>query len=90
MLNNIMNITLEVLTGLFSGSSSNEVENNTTYNYWINLDYDGQKYYFETNEYLKDYMKNDFYPNDRNLTAKHVAQIADKLNRQFTNKYDRY
>ena len=90
MLNNIMNITLEVLTGLFSGSSSNEVENNTTYNYWINLDYDGQKYYFETNEYLKDYMKNDYYPNDRHLTAKHVQQIANKLNREFTNIDNRY
>ena len=90
MLNNIMNITLEVLTGLFSGSSSNEVENNTTYNYWINLDYDGQKYYFETNEYLKDYMKNDYYPNDRHLTAKHVQQIANKLNREFTNMNNRY
>lgn len=90
MLNNIMNITLEVLTGLFSGSSSNEVENNETYNYWMNLDYDEQKYYFETNEYLKDYMKNDYYPNDRHLTAKHVQQIANKLNREFTNINNRY
>lgn len=90
MLNNIMNITLEVLTGLFSGSSNNEVENNATYNYWMNLDYDGQKYYFETNEYLKDYMKNDYYSNDRHLTAKHVQQIANKLNREFTNINNRY
>jgi hypothetical protein len=90
MLNNIMNITLEVLTGLFSGNSNEELEQNETYKYWLDLSYQEQEEYFSNNEYLKDYMKNDFYPNDRNLTAKHVAQIADKLNRQFTNKYDRY
>ncbi len=55
-----------------------------TYEYWKNLDYEGQKYYFESNEYLKDYIQNDYYPCDRELTAKHVAHIADKLNRSFT------
>ncbi len=90
MLNNIMNITMEIITGLFSGNSNEELEQNETYKYWMNLSYQEQEEYFSNNEYLKDYMKNDFYPNDRNLTAKHVAQIADKLNRQFTNKYDRY
>jgi hypothetical protein len=89
MLNNIINITLEVLTGLFSGSNE-ELEQNETYKYWLDLSYQEQEEYFSNNEYLKDYMKNDFYANDRKLTAKHVAQIADKLNRQFTNKYDRY
>ena len=90
MLNNIMNITIEIITGLFSGNSNEELEQNETYKYWLDLSYQEQEEYFSNNEYLKDYMKNDFYPNDRNLTAKHVAQIADKLNRQFTNKYDRY
>lgn len=90
MLNNIMNITMEIITGLFSGNSNEELEQNETYKYWLDLSYQEQEEYFSNNEYLKDYMKNDFYPNDRNLTAKHVAQIADKLNRQFTNKYDRY
>ena len=85
-----MNITMEIITGLFSGNSNEELEQNETYKYWMNLSYQEQEEYFSNNEYLKDYMKNDFYPNDRNLTAKHVAQIADKLNRQFTNKYDRY
>ena len=90
MLNNIMNITMEIITGLFSGNSNEELEQNETYKYWLDLSYQEQEEYFSNNEYLKDYMKNDFYSNDRNLTAKHVAQIADKLNRQFTNKYDRY
>ena len=35
-------------------------------------------------------MKNDYYPNDRHLTAKHVQQIANKLNREFTNINNRY
>lgn len=91
MLNNIMNITLEVLTGLFSGNNeTTNKEENITYEYWMNLSYQEQEEYFNNNEYLKDYIKNDYYPNDRHLTAKHVQQIANKLNREFTNKYDRY
>ena len=91
MLNNIMNITLEVLTGLFNGSNeTTNKEENTTYEYWMNLSYQEQEEYFNNNEYLKDYIKNDYYPNDRQLTSKHVQQIANKLNREFTNKYDRY
>ena len=92
MLNNIMNIAIEVLTGLFNNENNEvkEKQNNTTYEYWITLSYQEQEEYFNNNEYLKDYIKNDFYPNDRYLTAKHVQQIADKLNREFTNKYDRY
>ena len=91
MLNNIMNITIEALTGLFSGSNeTTNKEENTTYEYWMNLSYQEQEEYFNNNEYLKDYIKNDYYPNNRHLTAKHVQQIADKLNREFTNKYDRY
>ena len=89
MLNNMLNITMEIINGLFSGNN-NELENNKTYKYWMNLDYNGQKYYFETNEYLKDYMKNDYYSIDRHLTAKHVQQIANKLNREFTNINNRY
>ena len=61
-----------------------------TYNYWMQLDYREQFEYFSTNEYLKDYMKNDYYSTNRELTARHVQAIADKLNRQFTNKYNRY
>lgn len=60
-----------------------------TYDYWMTLTYQEQKEYFERNEYLKIYT-NDFYENDRELTAKHVQRIADKLNKEFTNKYDRY
>ncbi len=61
-----------------------------TYEYWSNLDYGAQKYYFESNEYLKDYMDHDFYENDRELTAKHVAHIANKLNRSFNHINNRY
>lgn len=62
----------------------------TTYNYWIGLTYAEQFEYFTTNEYLKDYVKNDYYSTNRELTARHVQAIADKLNREFTNKYNRY
>lgn len=90
MLNNIINIALEVLTGLFNNNSNFKVEESATYKYWESLNYEDQHYYFTNNEYLKDYMKNDYYPNDRYLTAKHVAIISNKLNREFINKYDRY
>ena len=92
MLNNIMNIAIEVLTGLFNNENNEvkEEQNNTTYEYWMTLSYQEQEEYFNNNKYLVDYIKNDFYPNDRHLTAKHVQQIADKLNREFINKYDRY
>lgn len=63
--------------------------NTSTYDYWMSLTYEEQKEYFERNEYLKIYT-NDFYPNDRELTAKHMQYIADKLNKEFVNKYDRY
>ena len=65
-------------------------KSNATYDYWKSLSYQEQEEYFKSNEYLKDYIKNDFYENDRELTAKHVQYIADRLNREFTNKYDRY
>ena len=90
ILSSVAEVITEVATGLFSSDSNNNLEESKTYQYWMNLDYSGQKYYFESNEYLKDYMDKDFYENDRHLTAKHVQQIANKLNRQFTNKYNRY
>ena len=61
-----------------------------TYEYWKDLSYEEQFTYFSTNEYLKDYMQNDYYSTNRELTARHVQAIANKLNRQFTNKYNRY
>ena len=75
----------------FVSYSSSETDYYTeTYEYWKNLDYEGQKYYFESNEYLKDYIDHNFYENDKELTAQHVAYIADKLNRSFNNIYSRY
>ena len=73
-----------------STKANDEVkDNNATYDYWKTLTYEEQKEYFENNEYLKIYT-NDYYPNDRELTAKHMQHIATKLNREFTNKYDKY
>ena len=87
MLKMFAEIITEVAMSLFS---NNTESNNSTYEYWLELDYNEQEYYFNNNEYLKDYIKNDYYPNSRELTAKHVADIADKLGREFTNKYNRY
>lgn len=92
LVKNVADCMLEVLTGLFNNESYSN--NNTedyyeqTYNYWINLDYDSQEYYFKSNEYLRNYIKNDYYPNDRELTARHVAHIAQQLNRNFTTIYN--
>ncbi len=82
-------VITEVATTMFSGSN-NTIEESSTFKYWMGLDYSGQKYYFESNEYLKEYMDKEYYENDRYLTAKHVAEIADKLNREFTNINNRY
>lgn len=84
--------TTEILFELFSGeTSSNSNSNNTsTYDYWMSLDYQEQFEYFQSNEYLRDYMKNDYYSCDRHLTAMHVQHIADRMNKEFTNKYNRY
>lgn len=65
-------------------------EDNSTYEYWMTLDYSEQFEYFSTNEYLRDYMANNYYSCDRHLTAQHVQYIANKLNKQFTNMYNRY
>jgi hypothetical protein len=83
--------TTEILFELFSGETSSSNSNNTsTYDYWMSLDYREQFEYFQSNEYLRDYMKNDYYSCDRHLTAMHVQHIADKLNKEFINRYDRY
>ena len=84
--------TTEILFELFSGetSSSSNSNNTSTYDYWMSLDYKEQFEYFQSNEYLRDYMKNDYYSCDRHLTAMHVQHIANKLNKEFTNKYNRY
>lgn len=74
---------------LNSGVSYVPESNHETYDYWMTLTYDEQKHYFENNQYLKIYT-NDFYEKDRHLTAQHMQHIANKLGREFTNKYDRY
>ena len=84
--------TTEILFELFSGETSfnSNNTNTSTYDYWMTLDYREQFEYFQSNEYLKEYMKHDYYSCDRHLTAMHVQHIANKLNKEFTNKYDRY
>lgn len=89
ILSGVAEVTLEVINGLLNGSN-NEETNNETYKYWSELSYDDQESYFNNNEYLKDYINSHYYPNDRRQTAKHVAELSYKLNREFTNKYDRY
>ena len=83
--------TTEILLELFNGETSSNSNNNTsTYDYWMSLDYREQFEYFQSNEYLREYMKHDYYSCDRHLTAVHVQHIADKLNKEFTNRYNRY
>lgn len=78
------------LVGKGTENGEQVAEPTETYDYWMGLDYKEQFEYFSSNEYLKDYMKNDYYSTNRELTARHVQAIADKLNREFTNKYNRY
>lgn len=89
ILSGVAELTLEVINGLLSGSN-NEETNNETYKYWSELSYDDQESYFNNNEYLKDYINSHYYPNNREITAKKVQELADKMNKSFTNKYDRY
>lgn len=74
---------------LNSGVSYVPEDKHDTYDYWMSLSYDDQRDYFNNNEYLKIYT-NDFYENDRELTARHMQHIADKLGKSFIDKYDRY
>jgi hypothetical protein len=93
ILSGVAELTLEVINGLLSGSNneeSNNETNNETYKYWSELSYDDQESYFNNNEYLKDYINSHYYPNNREITAKKVQELADKMNRSFTNKYARY
>lgn len=78
------------LVGKGTKNGEQATEPTETYDYWMSLDYKEQFEYFSSNEYLKDYMKDDYYSTNRELTARHVQAIANKLNRQFTNKYNRY
>ena len=89
ILSGVAELTLEVINGLLSGSN-NEESNNETYKYWSELSYDDQESYFNNNEYLKDYINSHYYPNNREITAKKVQELADRMNRSFTNKYARY
>ena len=94
----ILSCFCEVLLELFTPKEINHSEsiiyndesNNTTYNYWMSLSYQEQYDYFHNNEYLRQYATNDYYSSDRHLTAIHVQHIANNLNKEFIDKYDRY
>lgn len=94
ILTGVAELMIEVTTGILTNNcetnNSDAKENNSTYEYWMSLSYIEQKEYFESNEYLKDYIETDFYENNRHYTALHVQQIADRLNKEFTNKNYRY
>lgn len=95
ILTGVAELMIEVTTGLLTNNNcetnnSDAKENNSTYEYWMSLSYIEQKEYFESNEYLKDYIETDFYENNRHYTALHAQQIADRLNKEFTNKNYRY
>lgn len=88
ILKGMCEILIEVSTELFNHKT--ESKEDTTYEYFMNLSYEEQKNYFQYNEYLKDYYDTDYYSTDRRLTAIHAQQIANKLNKEFTNKNKRY
>ena len=89
ILSGVAELTLEVINGVLSGSNY-EDSNYETYYYWNDLSFDDQESYFNNNEYLKDYINSHYYPTNREITAKKVQELADKMNRSFTNKYARY
>lgn len=60
-----------------------------TYEYWKKLLPCEREYYFSHNEVLQKWGDN-YYYDDKEQCAKHIAWIASRENRAFTNKYDRY
>lgn len=82
----------DAIVNIFSNNEENNNisnDNSDTYDYFMRLTSEEQREYFENNEYLNEYL-NDFYENNRYQTAKVTQEIANRLGRQFTNKYDRY
>ena len=62
ILKGVAECTTEILFELFSKENTFGNSNNTsTYDYWMSLDYKEQFEYFQTNEYLKDYMQYSYY-----------------------------
>ena len=89
-------VTTEVLCETFSQGNNNEETTNNkgydeaTYEYFRYLTNDEQQEYFKNNEYLNLYYEDKYIYNNRDQQAKVIAEIAYKMNRSFTNKYDRY
>ena len=61
-----------------------------TYEYWANMPCDAQEYYFSTNYKLQEYGENYIYYGDREATARSIAKIARKENRDFCNLNNKY
>ena len=90
---------IELLVGiadiLTPSNNSNAISNDNnyikTYNYWSQLGYADQYSYYHNNEVLQHYLPKSHYLScDRELTASHVAELASKLGREFTNIYDKH
>ncbi len=87
--------TVECLTdaivSVFSHNTSDKDRDyyQETYEYWKRLEPCDREFYFNHNEVLQQWGDNYFY-NDREQCAKHIAWIAEREGRPFTNKYDRY
>lgn len=60
-----------------------------TYDYWKNLEPVDREFYFRHNQVLQQWGDN-YYYQDREQCAKHIAWIAEKERRPFTNKYEEY
>ena len=60
-----------------------------TYEYWMKLDNEGQKYYFDNNMTLQKYGEM-YRSDDRETQAKMVAYISKCTGYSFTDIHDRY
>ena len=91
----IAKATTEVLIETFNHPCENKYScekldiEQATYDYWINLSFVDQQYYFEHNETLQFYGENYRY-DDKYQMAKSAAYIAKCTGRAFTDKYDKY
>lgn len=57
-----------------------------TYEYWLHLSYEQQEEYFDNNYILNDYKDELLYDN-RERTAQYVAELSEKLGKEFSNRY---
>lgn len=80
---------LEVVFDTFTQETHNSQVYNKTEEYLNTLSYDEILDYFQHNEYLNEYSDNYIY-SDRQQFIKSICNIADKENRSFTNRFDKF